>query len=74
MVDIPALVTKYIIKSHELWFFTFLVKQNFNGRYGDTQWQKFRHLPFPSHAMQKLLSSYEFPSVLDIGSGQGVHA
>ena len=34
----------------------------------------FRKLPFSGHAMQKLLKDYEFTSVLDIGSGEGVHA
>ena len=36
--------------------------------------KKFRHLPFASHAMQKLLSCYKFKTILDIGSGEGAHA
>ncbi len=36
--------------------------------------EPFRHLPFSGQAMQKLLQDYEFTSVLDIGSGEGVHA
>ena len=35
---------------------------------------KFKNLPFSEHAMQKLLNDYKFNSVLDIGSGEGVHA
>tara|TARA_B110001450_G_C17578939_1_gene464053 strand:- start:83 stop:844 length:762 start_codon:yes stop_codon:yes gene_type:complete len=36
--------------------------------------EQFRHLPFSGQAMQKLLQDYEFTSVLDIGSGEGLHA
>ena len=36
--------------------------------------ESFRHLPFSGQAMQKLLQDYEFTSVLDIGSGEGLHA
>tara|TARA_B100000780_G_scaffold266419_1_gene222608 strand:+ start:168 stop:911 length:744 start_codon:yes stop_codon:yes gene_type:complete len=35
---------------------------------------RFSHLPFSGHAMQKLLYDFEFTSVLDIGSGEGLHA
>jgi len=34
----------------------------------------FSHLPFSGHAMQKLLREFKFNSILDIGSGQGLHA
>ena len=34
----------------------------------------FRHLAFSAHAMQKLITDYNFISVLDIGSGEGTHA
>ena len=36
--------------------------------------REFSALPFAGHAMQELLSSYDFTTVLDVGSGQGVHA
>lgn len=36
--------------------------------------KRFRHLPFSGQAMQKLLIDYQFSSVLDIGSGEGIHA
>lgn len=35
---------------------------------------RFRNLPFSGQAMQKLLTDYQFKSILDIGSGQGIHA
>jgi SAM-dependent methyltransferase len=35
---------------------------------------RFSHLPFAGHAMQKLFNDFEFNSVLDIGSGEGLHA
>ena len=36
--------------------------------------ERFSHLPFSGQAMQKLLHDYEFTSILDIGSGEGLHA
>ena len=35
---------------------------------------RFKHHPFSGQAMQKLLKDFEFNSVLDIGSGEGLHA
>ena len=34
----------------------------------------FRDLPFASRALAKVLSEYEFSTVLDLGSGAGTHA
>ncbi len=36
--------------------------------------ERFRHLYLSGQAMQKLLQDYDFTSVLDIGSGEGLHA
>jgi len=36
--------------------------------------EEFKNLPFSGQAIQKLLDQYEFDTVLDIGSGEGLHA
>ena len=36
--------------------------------------EPFRHLPFSGHAIQKLIADYNFTSILDIGSGECLHA
>jgi len=35
---------------------------------------EFRHLPFGGHGIQKLINDFDFETVLDIGSGQGLHS
>ena len=36
--------------------------------------KEFSHVRFAQEALQKLLDEYEFNSVLDVGSGEGLHA
>ncbi|MAZ11366.1 MAG: hypothetical protein CMO71_00965 [Verrucomicrobiales bacterium] len=36
--------------------------------------KEFKNLPFSGHAMQKLIKDFKFTSILDIGSGEGLHS
>lgn len=36
--------------------------------------KNYRHLKFGSHAIQKLIEDIEFKTVLDVGSGEGLHS
>ena len=36
--------------------------------------ESYKHLPFSGHAMQKLLKDFKFSTILDIGSGEGLHS